>query len=152
MKIFPRIHPLKLLVDLEDATEFAVEHLPRQVREIKVNAEPILLDRQPVGRADVENLTGRDVARHEVAVFWIPLFEKVAAFGLGNFPRIPWVLRLPRHPHSPPLAAGAFAHESQLVGPGDRGGMDLDELTVAIRGSSLIRAADRAARADHRHG
>ena len=146
-----RVDPLKLLVDVEDAPELAVECLLGDVRQVEINAEPVLLDRQAFGGTDVEDLPRGDVAGDKVHVFRVALLEKVRSLRLGDCPRVARVLRSPRHPHPAPLAAGAFAHQPELVGPRDGGGVNLDELTVSVGRSGLVNAADRAACADHRH-
>ncbi len=146
-----RIDALELLVDLQDAAELAVELLARDVRQVEVDALPVRLDAQALVDADVEDLARGDVARHEVAVLRVALFEEVVALGLGNLARRPRVLRLARHPDAAPFAAGRFAHQPQLVGAGDGGGVDLDELAVGVLDAGLDGAAGGAAGADHRH-
>ena len=136
------VDPLELLVNVENATQLLVEVSRGNVRDVEVDAQPILLDRQPFVRADVENLARGNVARHQVAVFRIALFEEVIPLGLGNLLRIARVLRLARHPHAAPFAASAFAHQTQLVGAGNRRRMDLNELAIAVfRAARKARAA-----------
>ena len=147
----PRIDALELLVDLQNAAEFAIERLAGHVREVEVNAQSVLLDRQPLGGADVENLAGGNVARHEVAVLRIPLLEEIAPLDFRNVAGITGVVRRLGHPDAATLAAGALAHQPQFVGSGNRRRVDLDELSVAIPCTRPVGPADGAARADHRH-
>ena len=114
---------------------FSSSVLARDVRHVEIHAQPVLLDAQSFVRADVENLARGDVARHQVAVLRIALFEEVVALGFGNLLRRARVVRLARHPHAAPFAAGAFAHQPQLVGAGNGRRMHLDELAVAVFGS-----------------
>ena len=79
-----RIDALELLVDLQNAAQLPVEHLARNVRQVEIHAQPVLLDAQPFVGADVEDLARGDVARHQVAVLRIALFEEVVALGFGN--------------------------------------------------------------------
>ena len=51
--------------------------------------------------------------------------------------RVARILRLARHPHAAPFAAGRFAHQPQLVGAGNGRGMDLDELAVGVLRAGL---------------
>ena len=83
-----RIDSLELLVNLEDAAQLAVEFAPWNVRQIQVDALPVLLDAQPFVHADIEDLARGDVARHEVAVFGIAILEKIVPLGFGNVARI----------------------------------------------------------------
>ncbi len=75
----------KLLVNLENAAELAVQRRAVDVREVEidhrlaVDAEAELVD-------DFVNGARGHVARHEVAVFRIPLLEEVEALGLGDRP------------------------------------------------------------------
>ena len=123
----------------------------RNVRQVEVHAQPIFLDAQSFVHADVEDLSRGDIARHQVAVLRIALFQEVVALVLGNLLGLAGVLRLARHPHPAAFAASAFAHQSELVGAGNGGRMDLDELGVAVFRAGLEGAAGGAAGADHRH-
>ena len=52
--------------------------------------------------------------------------------------RIALVGGLARHPHAATFAAGRLAHEPELVGTGDGGRVDLDELAVGVGGTLLV--------------
>ena len=99
---------------------------------------------------DLEDRARRDVARHEVAVLRIPLFEEVIALIFGNALRIALVARLSRNPHAPAFAARRFAHQPQLVFAGDRRRVNLDELAVGVKRALLIKRRLRRPGADHR--
>ena len=107
---------------------------------------PVLLDAQPLADADVEDLARGDVARHEVAVGRVALFEEIISLAFGNLLRRAGVLRLARHPNPPPFAADALADQPQLVGAGNGRGMDLDELGIGVDGPGLEAAARRRCR------
>src|SRR5262245_8598773 len=95
-----RINALKFLVDVENATELAIKLMLRDMCQIEINTLPVLLNGQSFVDTDIENLARRDIARHEVLVFRIALFEEVIALVFGNAKRIARVLRRPRHPHA----------------------------------------------------
>ncbi|KKN36540.1 hypothetical protein LCGC14_0772460, partial [marine sediment metagenome] len=145
-----RIDALEFFVDFQDAAELQVERRRRDVRQIEIDAQAVLLDAQALGGADVEDFARGDVARHQVAVFRIALFEKVVSLGFGDLAGQAPILWFARDPQASAFAAGAFAHQAQLVGAGDGGGMDLDEFGVAVFGPRLEGAAGRVAGADHR--
>src|SRR5579859_1767636 len=134
--LFARIGADKFLVNLEDAFEFAIEHFARQVREIEIDgvhsreAELFLED-------DFVNSARGDVARDEVAVFWIPLFEEIKTFLLWNRARGTRVAGFARHPDAPAFAAERFAHQAAFVFAGNRRGMHLDEFAVRVIGALL---------------
>ena len=83
-RLVARVDALEFLVDAEDAAELAVELFARDVREVEVDAGPFALDAETFVDADVEDLAGGDVARHEVAVLRVALFEEVVALGFGD--------------------------------------------------------------------
>ncbi len=148
---FARVDALELFVDFQNAAELQVECVSRDVRQVEIDAQPVALDAQVLVRADVEDFARGNVAGHEVAILRIALFEEVIPLGLGNLLGRARILRLTRHPHTASLAAGAFAHQPQLVGSGNGRGVHLDELGIAVLGSRLVGAAGGAAGADHRH-
>ena len=144
MGVFARVDALEFFVNFQDAAQLLVERGARDVRQIEIDAQPVAFDAQALVGADVEDLACGDVAGHEIAVFRVAFFKEIVAIGLGNLPRIAWVLRLARHPHPASFATSAFAHQPQLVGAGYGRGMDLDEFAVAILRAGLKRAADAA--------
>ena len=102
--------------------------------------------------ADVEDFSCGDVARHEVSVGGVPLLQKVVAFRRRDGQRVAAILRLAGHPNAPAFAAGAFAHQSQLVRAGYGCGVDLNELAVGVLGARSVHPTGRTAGADERHG
>jgi hypothetical protein len=72
----------ELLVDLKDAVEL-VQLGRREVRDVEVDHR-LAVDAHVVGVDDLEDLARGDVARHQVAVLGIALFEEVPAVGLGD--------------------------------------------------------------------
>ena len=114
--------PLELLVDFQDAAQLAVQLIGRQVADVEVDAEPVLLHAQSFAGADVEDLPGGDVAGDQVAVLGIAFFEEVVAFLLGNLLGRTRVMGPARDPDAAPFAARLPAHQPQFIGPGNRGG------------------------------
>ncbi len=102
---FARIVADELLVDFEDAFEFAIQRFAVDVGEVEVDhglavdAEAVLID-------DFVNGAGGDVAGNEVAVFRIPLFEEVEAIGLGNLLDGALVAGSARNPDAATFATG----------------------------------------------
>ncbi len=150
-RYIPRIDPLELFVNVQNAAKFAIEFRARNMREIQIHTLLIFVDTQTVVHANVENLACSDVARHEIAILGIALFEEVIPLRFGNRFRIARILGLARHPHTAPFATGRFAHQSQLVGSGNRRRMHLNEFAIGIFRTGLHRAAHGASRAGHRH-
>src|SRR5581483_6259677 len=124
------------LVDFEDAFQLAVENFAVDVGQVKidhrlaVNAETVLVD-------DLVNSASGYVTRNQVAVFRVPLFQKIPALALRDRQRVALVAGSLRHPDSPAFAAGRLRHQAKLVFAGNRGGMDLNELAVRIKASLL---------------
>src|SRR5438270_385835 len=71
-----RIVADKLFVDLENAFELAVEGGAVNVGEVKIDHR-LAVDAQVVLVNDFEDGAGRHIARDQVAVFRVPLFQKV---------------------------------------------------------------------------
>src|SRR5271165_4851119 len=132
-----RIVADELLVDLEDAFEFAVERGAVDVGQVKIdhrlaiNAEVMLVNHFVDG-------AGGDVARHQVAVLGIPLFQEVPTLAVGNTLGSTLVVRLTWHPDATALSARGLRHQSQLIFARNAGGMYLDEFSVAVVGALLI--------------
>ena len=96
-----RIVADKLFVDLENALQLAIEGGAVDVRQVEID------HRLPID-AEVEFVnyfvdgTGSDIARHQVAILGIPLFQEVPALAFRNALGIALVARLawaPRHGH-----------------------------------------------------
>ncbi len=147
----PGVVARELLIDLHDPAQLAGEVVGVLVGQVEVDHVPAA-DAHVLIDADVEDLAGRDVARHEVAVRGVLLLEEVQALVLRDVRGGAVIARLAGHPDAPALAAGGLAHQAALVGAGDRGGVDLDHLAVAVPGARLIAAGGGAARADDRVG
>src|SRR5487761_491103 len=130
-RLLARIRADKFLVNLEDAFEFAVEHLARKMREVEIDgvhsreAEFFLEDNF------VDGARG-DVARDQVAVFWVPLLEEIKTFLLRNRTSGARVTGFSRHPDAAAFAAQRFAHQAAFVFAGNRGGMNLDEFAIRV--------------------
>ena len=144
-----RIVADKLLVDFEDAFELAVESLAVDVRQVEIDHR-LAVDAEVVLEDDFEDFAGGHIARDEVAIFRIPLFEEVPALFLGNGLGIALVALCSGNPDAPAFAARRFRHEAQLVFAGDAGGMNLDELAIGVVAALLIERRLRRSRADHR--
>jgi hypothetical protein len=148
---FARIDALELLVDLQNPAQFLIQRLSRDVRQIQIHRQSVLLDAQSFPGADVKDLARGDVARHEIAIFRIALFQEIVALALGNILGRARILRALGHPHAAAFTAGALAHQPQLVGAGYGRRMDLNEFGVGIFRAGLKGAAGGAAGAGHRH-
>ncbi len=94
------------------------------------------VDAQVLVHAHVEDLARGDVARHQVAVGRVLLFQEVP--GLAVLVR----------PYAAAFAAGAFAHQAVLVETGYGGGVYLNELAVCIQRALAVAACGGVARVD----
>src|SRR5262249_38295519 len=101
--------------------------------------------------ADFEDLSGRDVARDDVAVLGIFFFEEVVALFLRDAVGVARVAGLARPPAPSAFAGGRFGNQPALVFAWNRGGVHLHHPWISERHASLIAARRRAARADHAH-
>ncbi len=130
-RLFARIDAEKLFVNLQNSLEFAVQRLARDVRHVQIHrrlpANPqFLLIYNAVNRAR------GDVARHQISVLRIPLFQKIKSLCFRNALRRALLCWIPRHPNAPALSARRLAHQTQLVFSGNRRRMHLDEFTVGV--------------------
>ena len=143
-----RIVADKLLVDLENAFELAVEDLAVDVGQVEidhrlaVDAEVVLVDH-------LVNGAGGDVARHQVAVLRIPLFQEVPALGFGDALGSRLSPGVSRNPDAAAFAARRLRHQAQLVFARNGCGVHLDELAVGVVRALLIQRRLRRAGADH---
>src|SRR5581483_7988429 len=101
----PRVVPHKFLVDFQNAFELAVECSAVNMGEVEIGGG-LSVDSELVLIHYFVNGAGGDVARYQVAVFGIPLFQKVPAFRLGNTERVSLVALLFGDPNPATLAAG----------------------------------------------
>ena len=58
-----RIHTLKLLVDLQNATQLTVKLAPFDMRQIEIDALAVFFNTQPFIHANVKDFTSRNIAR-----------------------------------------------------------------------------------------
>ncbi len=138
----------ELLVDLQNAFQLLVQDLAVDVGEVEID-HGLAVDAQPVLIDHLENGAGGDVARHQIAVLGIPLFQEVPALLLRDRARFALVAGLPRHPHASALAARRFRHQPQLVFARNRGRVHLDEFAVGVVRALLIERRLRRSGADH---
>src|SRR4051794_3203973 len=96
--------------------------------------------------------TGCHVTGNEVAVLGIPLFEKVPALILGNALGLALVAGCFRNPYASTFSAGRFGHQAQLVFAWNGSGMYLDEFTVCVITTLLIKSGLRRSSANDRVG
>src|SRR5437763_10759318 len=68
----------------------------------------------------------------QIAVLWVPLFQKIKPLRLRNASRWALLSGIPRHPHASALAASRFAHQPQLVFAGNRRRVYLNKLAVRV--------------------
>src|SRR5580658_12105 len=143
-----RIVADKFFVNFENAFQLAVENLAVDVGEVEVDHR-LAVDAEVELEHYFENRAGSHVARNEVAVFRIPLFEEIPALTFRNGVGIALVALRLRYPDASTFAAGRFRHETQLVFAGDAGGMHLNELSVRVVAALLIERGLRRSRAHH---
>ncbi len=108
----------ELLVDFENAFELAIEGLAVDVGEVEIDHR-LAVEAEAVFVDDLVNGARGHVARNEVAVLRVPLFEEVPALGLGNLLYGALVAGRARHPDAATFAAGRFGHQAQLVFAGN---------------------------------
>ncbi len=87
------------------------------------------IDAQMLVHAHIEDLAGGDVARNQVAVGRVLLFQEVPG------------LAVPVCPNAAAFTTGAFAHQAVLVESGDGGGVYLYELAVSVERALAVAAA-----------
>ncbi len=78
-----RVVAHELLVNFEDAFQLAIQNLAVDVGQVEVDHR-LAVDAQVVLVDHLENRAGGDIARHQVAVLGIPLFEEVPALGFRD--------------------------------------------------------------------
>src|SRR5690606_680423 len=99
----------------------------------------LVVDAAAFVEVDLEQRARSDVARNEVSVAGIHPLEEVVALALGDVVRMATILGILRNPNAAALATRALRDEAQLVGAGDGGRVDLDELAVSVDGALPIR-------------
>src|SRR5262245_38292991 len=77
-----RVVANKHLVDLENRAELPIENICGDVGQVKVNLIATA-DTHSI-ETDLEDLARCDIARHQVAVRWILLFEKIKTLVVWN--------------------------------------------------------------------
>src|SRR5260370_536469 len=87
--------------------QLEVDSFAVDMRQVKVDHR-LPVDAEFVFVHNFENCAGRHVARDEVAVLWIPLFQEVPAVALGNGLGVALVSRRLRNPDASALAASRF--------------------------------------------
>ena len=106
-----RIVANELLVNLENAFELAIEYLAIDVRKVEVDHR-LAIDAQVMLVHDLEDRARGHVARNQIAVLRIPLFEEVPALTCRNALRITLVARLLGNPDTSTFAARRFGHQT----------------------------------------
>ena len=134
-----RIVAHKLLVDFQNPFQLPVENLAIDVCQVEinhrlaVNAEVELVD-------DFKDGARGHVARHQIAVFRIPLLEEVPTLALRNRLRITLIARSPGNPDAAALSPRRLRHQPQLILARNRRGMNLNELAVRVVATLLIQS------------
>src|ERR1051325_845351 len=131
-RIVAHKHP----IDLENRAQLPIQNFSRNMRQIEIDL--VLSADAKAVEAHLKDLARGDVARHEVAVSRIPLFEEVPAFVPRNLGWRPKVALPTRHPNTSTFPTRRFRHQSQLIFAGNRRWMNLDELTVRVSRALLI--------------
>src|SRR5690349_3368086 len=90
-----------------------------------------------------------DVARNQVPVLRVPLFEEIPSFRFGNAARIAFVSLRLRDPNASAFPACRLGHEAQLVVTGNRRWMYLNEFTVRVICALLIKSRLSRSGADY---
>ena len=139
----------ELLVNFQNAFELAIENLAIDVGEVEIDHR-LAVDAEVVLVHHFVDGAGGDVARHQVAVLRIPLFEEVPPLIFRDRLRIAFVAGSLRDPDASAFSAGRFGHQAQLVFARNARGMDLNELAVGVIASLLIERRLRRTGADHR--
>src|SRR5438876_3964320 len=146
----PRIVTDEHLVDFQNRSEFLVERLSRNVSEIEIDLV-FAVDSKTI-KTHLEDFARGDVARNEIAIGGILLFEKIPTLFFGDRGRRSLIAFRARNPHAATFATRRFAHQTQLVFSGNRGWVHLNEFAVRVLRALLITGRDRAAGAHHRVG
>ncbi len=141
----------ELFVNFQDAFELAIENLAVDVGEVEIDHR-LAVDAEVVLVHHFVDGAGGDIARHQVAVFWIPLFEKVPPFFFRDRLRVAFVAGGSGDPDASAFSAGGFGHQAQLVFAGDAGGMHLNELAVGVIAALLVEGRLRRTGAHDRIG
>jgi hypothetical protein len=81
---------------------------------------------------------GRHVARDQVAVLGIPLFQEIPALIGRNTLGIAFVSLLLGDPHTAAFSARRLRHQAQLVLARNRCGVDLNELAIGVVTALLV--------------
>ena len=112
-----RIDADKLLVDFENAFQLAVERLGVDVGEVEVDHR-LAVDAEVVLVDDLEDFAGGHIARDQVAIFRIPLFEEVPALFFRNGFGIALVARVLGTQTRPPSPRADSDMRRSLSSPG----------------------------------
>src|SRR5688572_2912656 len=135
------------LVDLENCAQLTVESFCRDVCQVEIDL--VLAANTHSIDAYLKDLSGGNIAWHEVAVSRIFFLEEVPSFVLRNRRRRPHIAFLARHPNTPAFAARRFRHQPQLVFAGNRCGVNLYELAVCVSSALLVTSGGSTTGADH---
>ena len=106
---FARIITHKLFVDFQNAFQLAIENLAIDVGQVEVDHR-LAVDSQMVLIDNFVDCAGRHIARHQVAVFRIPVLEKIPTIAFRYVTGIAFIARRSRHPHAAAFAASRFRH------------------------------------------
>ena len=141
----------ELLVNFQNAFQLAIENLGVDVGQVEVDhrlpidAEIVLVD-------NLENRARSHIARHQIPIFRVPLFQEVPALALRNGQRIAFVARRLRNPHPSAFAARRLRHQPQFVFARNASWMDLDEFAVGVEAPLLVQRRLCRPRTHHRVG
>src|SRR5256885_16975790 len=125
----PRIVADEHLVDFQNRSEFLVERLSRNMRQIEIDlifaVDPKTLE------THLEDFARGDVAGHQIAVSRILLFQKIKTLFFRYRRRRSFVAFCPRHPYASTFTVRRFAHQTQFIFAGYRSWLHLNELTIS---------------------
>src|SRR5882724_4218858 len=97
------IVPDKHLVDFQNRTEFSIQDLRRNVREVEINL--VLPTDAVTVEANLKDLARGNVPGHKIAVSRIFFLKKIETLCFRNLRRRSCVAFLARHPDASPFSA-----------------------------------------------
>src|SRR5882724_157095 len=98
----------KHLVDFQNRTEFSIQDLRRDVREVEINL--VLTADSVTVKANLKDLARGNVPGYKIAVSRILFLKKIETLFFRNLRRRSRVAFLARHPDAPPFAARRLGH------------------------------------------
>src|SRR5689334_20484415 len=95
--VVARIDTLEFLVDLENSRQLSIQFAAWNMRQIQIDTHAFFFNAEPIVDADIENLSCRNIARHQVSVFGISILEEIIALIFRNRAGLARILRFAWH-------------------------------------------------------